>query len=276
VGEETTRRLAGITRAVALELNVVGLINVQYAVHNDTIFVIEVNPRGSRTIPFASKAVGLPLARIATRVMVGRRLSEMGITTPPAPTHVSVKKAVLPFERFPGEDTLLGPEMKSTGEVMGIGEDFGQAYAKAQLGSGEGLPTGGTVFLSIRDADKRSIVFLSKKLVEMGLEIVATRGTARFLKMNGIIVQEVRKVIDAPPNVMDLLVSGKIQMVINTPEGGPSQHDDQAIRMAAVARGIPVVTTIPGAMAAVSGIEALRLSGLSVAPLQVVAPAADH
>jgi len=272
IGEETTKRLAEITRAVALSLNVIGLINVQFAVHNDIIYIIEVNPRGSRTIPFASKAVGRPLARIATRVMVGKKLAAMGLTELPKPTHVSVKKAVLPFERFPGEDTLLGPEMKSTGEVMGIGEDFGQAYAKAQLGSGEGLPTGGTVFLSIRDADKRAIVFLSKKLLELGFQIVATGGTARFLKMNGLIVESVRKIVEPPPNVMDLLVAGRIQMVINTPEGGPSQHDDQAIRMAAVARGIPVVTTIPGAMAAVSGIEALKVSGLTVAPLQALAP----
>jgi carbamoyl-phosphate synthase large subunit len=276
VGEATTKRLADITRAVALELKVVGLLNVQFAILGDRIYVIEVNPRGSRTIPFASKAVGLPLARIATRVMAGRKLAELGVTEPDTPSWVSVKKAVLPFERFPGEDTLLGPEMKSTGEVMGIGEDFGRAYAKAQLGSGEGLPMSGTVFVSIRDADKRSVVFLTKKLVEMGFSILATRGTARFLKMNGIIVEEVRKVVDAPPNVMDLLLAGRIQMVINTPEGGPSQHDDQAIRMAAVARGIPVVTTIPGAMAAVSGIEALRASGISVTPLQAVAPVADY
>jgi len=272
IGEETTRRLSEITRAVALDLNVVGLINVQFAVHNDAIYVIEVNPRGSRTIPFASKAVGRPLARIATRVMVGKKLADMGLITPPAPTHVSVKKAVLPFERFPGEDTLLGPEMKSTGEVMGIGEDFGRAYAKAQLGSGEGLPLTGTVFLSIRDADKRSIVFLSKKLLELGFRIVATGGTARFLKMNGQIVESVNKIIEPAPNVMDWIVSGRIQMVINTPEGGPSQHDDQAIRMAAVARGIPVITTIPGAMAAVSGIESIRTSGMTVAPIQALAP----
>ncbi|HEX7878289.1 MAG TPA: carbamoyl phosphate synthase large subunit, partial [Candidatus Eisenbacteria bacterium] len=272
IGEETTRRLSEITRAVALDLNVVGLINVQFAVHNDAIYVIEVNPRGSRTIPFASKAVGRPLARIATRVMVGKKLADMGLTTPPAPTHVSVKKAVLPFERFPGEDTLLGPEMKSTGEVMGIGEDFGRAYAKAQLGSGEGLPLTGTVFLSIRDADKRSIVFLSKKLLELGFRIVATGGTARFLKMNGQIVESVNKIIEPAPNVMDWIVSGRIHMVINTPEGGPSQHDDQAIRMAAVARGIPVITTIPGAMAAVSGIESIRSSGMTVAPIQALAP----
>jgi carbamoyl-phosphate synthase large subunit len=163
--------------------------------------------------------------------------------------------------------------MKSTGEVMGIGEDFGRAYAKAQLGSGEGLPLSGAVFLSVRDADKRSIVFLAKKLDELGFRMIATHGTARFLKMNGLVVEEVRKVTEESPNVMDLIVSGQIQLVINTPEGGPSQHDDQAIRMAAVARGIPAVTTIPGAMAAVSGIESLRSSGIAVAPLQSLAGA---
>ena len=253
---------------MALELKVVGLINVQFAIKNDTIYVIEVNPRGSRTVPFASKAIGVPLARLATRVMVGRTLRELDATSPPTPAQVSVKNAVLPFERFPGEDTLLGPEMKSTGEVMGIGPDFGRAYAKAQLGSGEGLPLTGTVFLSVRDGDKRSITFLTKKLVELGFRIVATRGTARFLKMNGIVVEEVRKVIQPGPNILDLILTGEIHLVINTPQGGPSQHDDQAIRMAAVARGIPVVTTIAGAMAAVSGIEAMRQSGLSVMPLQ--------
>ena len=262
------QRLADITRAVALELKVVGLINVQFAIKNDTIYLIEVNPRGSRTVPFASKAIGVPLARLATRVMVGLTLRELDATSPPTPAQVSVKKAVLPFERFPGEDTLLGPEMKSTGEVMGVGPDFGRAYAKAQLGSGEGLPLTGTVFLSVRDGDKRSITFLTKKLVELGFRIVATRGTARFLKMNGIVVEEVRKVIQPGPNILDLILAGEIHLVINTPQGGPSQHDDQAIRMAAVARGIPVVTTIAGAMAAVSGIEAMRQSGLSVMPLQ--------
>jgi carbamoyl-phosphate synthase large subunit len=206
---------------------------------------------------------------------MGQKLSELGAAEAPTPTHVSVKKAVLPFERFPGEDTLLGPEMKSTGEVMGIGSDFGRAYAKAQLGSGEGLPLGGAVFLSVRDADKRSIVFLTKKLVEMGFRIIATRGTSRFLKMNGVVVEDVRKVTEASPNVMDLIAGGQIHLVINTPQGGPSQHDDQAIRMAAVARGIPVVTTIPGAMAAVSGIESLRSSGITVAPLQSLSARAE-
>src|SRR5205085_8991196 len=257
-----------ITSKLAKALGVKGLMNVQYAVRNERVYVLEANPRASRTVPFVSKAVGLPLARIAARVMAGERLADIAPSEAPEATLVSVKKPVLPFNRFPGEDTLLGPEMKSTGEVMGRDLDFGRALAKAHLGSGEPLPAAGTVFLSLRDDDKRSITFMSKKLVELGYGLVATRGTCSFLKRNGVPCREVFKVHEGRPNVVDLLENGEIQLIVNTPLGRVSEYDEKAIRGRAVALGIPVITTVAGALAAVSGMEALRRGPLDVAALQ--------
>jgi carbamoyl-phosphate synthase large subunit len=218
-------------------------------------------------VPFVSKAVGIALARLAARVMTGERLSDI---RPPERevTMVSVKKPVLPFGRFPGEDALLGPEMKSTGEVMGRDLDFGRALAKAHLGSGEPLPAGGTVFLSVRDDDKRAITFMAKKLVELGYGLVATRGTSRFLARNGIPCREVFKVHEGRPHVVDLMENGGIQLVLNTPLGRQTEFDEKAIRERAVALGIPVITTVAGAIAAVSGIEALNRGPLDVTSLQ--------
>jgi carbamoyl-phosphate synthase large subunit len=218
-------------------------------------------------VPFVSKAVGIPLARLAARVMVGERLSDIR----PAetdPRMISVKKPVLPFSRFPGEDALLGPEMKSTGEVMGRDMDFGRALAKAHLGAGEALPSSGNVLLSVRDDDKRAITFMAKKLVELGYGLVATRGTARFLHRNAIPAREVFKVHEGRPHVADLIDNGEIQLVINTPLGRASEYDEQAIRERAVAMGVPVVTTLAGAQVMVAGLEAVRGGPLEVTSLQ--------
>jgi carbamoyl-phosphate synthase large subunit len=270
LGEETVSQIIEVTQKLARALAVKGLINVQVAVRNDQVFVLEANPRASRTVPFVSKAVGLPLARLAARVMAGERLRDIAPERAPEPTLVSVKKPVLPFARFPGEDALLGPEMKSTGEVMGRDLDFGRALAKAQLGSGEPLPAKGRVFLSLRDDDKRAVTFMTKKLVELGYELVATRGTARFLRRNGIECREVFKVREGRPHAVDLIEAGEIQLVINTPLGRASQFDERAIREGAVSHGIPVITTVAGAVAAVSGLEAMSRGPLEVTSLQEV------
>ncbi len=270
LSEETLRAVREQTEKLARGLGVRGLLNVQFAVRNDQVFVLEANPRASRTVPFVSKAVGVPLARLAARVMSGERLADMIQGIRLEPNLVCVKKPVLPFNRFPGEDALLGPEMKSTGEVMGRDRDFGRALAKAHLGSGEPLPPQGTVFLSLRDDDKRSVTFMAKKLVELGYQLVATRGTARFLERNGIPCQHVFKVHEGRPNVVDKIEAGEIQMVINTPLGRASEFDERAIRESAIAYGVPVITTVAGAIAAVSGLEALRRGPLDVSALQEV------
>jgi carbamoyl-phosphate synthase large subunit len=267
LGESTVAEVRTITATLARALGVRGLLNVQYAVRLGEIYVLEANPRASRTVPFVSKAVGVPLARLAARVMVGERLSDIR----PAetdPRMISVKKPVLPFSRFPGEDALLGPEMKSTGEVMGRDLDFGRALAKAHLGAGEALPTSGNVLLSVRDDDKRAITFMAKKLVELGYGLVATRGTARFLHRNAIPAREVFKVHEGRPHVADLIDNGEIQLVINTPLGRASEYDEQAIRERAVAMGVPVVTTLAGAQVTVAGLEAVRGGPLEVTSLQ--------
>jgi len=267
LGESTVAEVRAITTTLARALGVRGLMNVQYAVRLGEIYVLEANPRASRTVPFVSKAVGIPLARLAARVMVGERLADIR----PAetdPRMISVKKPVLPFSRFPGEDALLGPEMKSTGEVMGRDLDFGRALAKAHLGAGEALPASGNVLLSVRDDDKRAITFMAKKLVELGYGLVATRGTARFLHRNAIPAREVFKVHEGRPHVADLIDNGEIQLVINTPLGRASEYDEQAIRERAVAMGVPVVTTLAGAQVMVAGLEAVRGGPLEVTSLQ--------
>jgi carbamoyl-phosphate synthase large subunit len=268
LGEPTVDAVREITAILARALQVRGLLNVQFAVRNEQVHVLEVNPRASRTVPFVSKAIGLPLARVAARVMAGERLREIVPAGRVESDFVSVKKPVLPFSRFPGEDSILGPEMKSTGEVMGRDRDFGRALAKAHLGSGEPLPAHGTVFLSIRDDDKRAIAFMAKKLVELGYGLVATRGTARFLRRNGVECREVFKVHEGRPHVVDLIEEGEIQLVLNTPLGRASEFDEKAIRKRAIALGIPVITTVAGALAAVSGMEALRRGPLEVTALQ--------
>ncbi|HEY6194702.1 MAG TPA: carbamoyl-phosphate synthase large subunit [Candidatus Eisenbacteria bacterium] len=267
LGDSTVAEVRAITARLAHALGVRGLLNVQYAVRLGEIYVLEANPRASRTVPFVSKAVGIPLARLAARVMAGERLSDIR-PAETEPRMISVKKPVLPFSRFPGEDSLLGPEMKSTGEVMGRDLDFGRALAKAHLGAGEALPASGNVLLSVRDDDKRAITFMAKKLVELGYGLVATRGTARFLARNGIPVREVFKVHEGRPHVADLIENGEIQLVINTPLGRASEFDEQAIRERSVAMGVTVVTTLAGAQVMVAGLEAVRRGPLDVTSLQ--------
>ncbi len=260
--------IAAQTKAIARELKVIGLMNIQFAVKDRTIYILEVNPRASRTVPFVSKAIGTPLAKLAARVMAGKSLNELGFTKEIVPAHISVKEAVFPFIKFPGVDTILGPEMKSTGEVMGIDSDFGKAFGKAQQAAGVKLPLNGTVFISIKDSDKRYIIELSKKLHEMGFTIVATKGTSNFLNDYGIPNQPVLKVAEGRPHVVDSMKSGDIQMVINTAFGAKSVKDSYEIRRTALTQNIAYYTTIAGAKATVSAIESLKKETLDVRPLQ--------
>ena len=256
------------TQAMALELQVKGLMNVQYAVKGETVYVLEVNPRASRTVPFVSKATGVPWAKVATRIMLGKSLKEQGITGEVIPKHVSVKESVFPFVRFPGVDATLGPEMRSTGEVMGIDKDFGMAYLKSQIAAGTNLPDKGKVFVSVRDKDKRNIVFIVKHLVDLGFSIIATSGTADVLRRNNIPVETVAKIGEGRPDVTDLIKNLEVQLIINTPAGKKTKKDETVIRSSAVARNIPLITTVAGAQAAVIGIEARRSQGLEVKSIQ--------
>ncbi|MBF8279612.1 MAG: carB [candidate division NC10 bacterium] len=257
------------TAAMALELGVIGLINVQFAIKDGVVYVLEVNPRASRTVPFVSKAIGVPLAKLAAKIMTGISLKELGFTEERTLHHVAVKEAVLPFVKFPGVDALLGPEMKSTGEVMGIDREFGLAFAKSQVGASGALPTEGTVFLSVRDKDKPHITPLARQLGELGFRLVATAGTASVLQAAGVAVEAVAKVIDGVrPHVVDKMKSGEIGLVINTPEGHHARLDSYSIRRTAVSMGIPYFTTMAAAQAAVEAIRAMRHGKLRVKALQ--------
>ena len=257
------------TIAMALELGVVGLINIQFAIKSSVVHVLEVNPRASRTIPFVSKATGVPLAKLATKVMAGMTLDELGFIREPMLRHVAVKEAVLPFVKFAGVDAILGPEMKSTGEVMGIDRDFGRAFAKSQIAANGTLPLSGTAFLSVRDADKAHLPSLGRAFAELGFHILATEGTARCLEEAGVPAERVYKVTDGVrPHIVDRMKSGEIALVVNTPEGHTSRLDSYSIRRTAITMGIPCFTTIAAASAAVQGIRALKAEGLQVKPLQ--------
>jgi carbamoyl-phosphate synthase large subunit len=260
--------ITSATKAMAKELNVIGLMNVQYAIKDGDLYVLEVNPRASRTVPFVSKATGIPLAKLATKVMVGKTLSDLGFTREVIPSHVSVKEAVMPFDRFPGVDVLLGPEMKSTGEVMGVDTEFGRAYAKSQLGAGQNLPTEGAVFISIQDVDKKSVLPVAKQFREIGFTILATRGTSAFFSENGIENEMVNKVSAGRPHVVDAIMNKKIQFVINTGTGDKTREDGYLIRRAALKYSIPYATTIAGAKAMCRGIGALKEKALTVKPIQ--------
>ncbi|MCX7848548.1 MAG: ATP-grasp domain-containing protein, partial [bacterium] len=249
------------TYAMAKELNVRGLMNVQLAIRGDHVYVLEVNPRASRTVPFVSKAIGVPLAKLAARVMAGKTLQELGFTSEPTIDYFCVKEAVLPFARFQGTDIELGPEMRSTGEVMGIDTDFGIAFAKTQFGAGINLPFSGKIFLSVRDADKRYAISLAKRLVAAGLQIVSTEGTARALRNAGVPVQPIHKLAEGRPNVLDLITNGEIKLIINTVSGHKARADEARIRATAVAHNVPCITTIAGAEAAITGIESIRARG---------------
>lgn len=268
LSKEVIDKIIDYTRKLALELKVIGLINVQYAVKDNEVYILEANPRASRTVPFVSKATGIPLAKIAAKVMMGKKLKELGVKERLFPDHVSVKEAVFPFLKLPGVDPVLGPEMKSTGEVMGIDYDFGLAYYKAQLAAGMKLPTEGTVFISVRKHDREKILPVAKKLKEMGFRILATDGTAQFLKEHGIDAEIVPKISQGRPNVIDLIINGEIDLIINTPSGRRGKTEGYMIRRAAVDYNIPYITTYSGALAAVKGIEAIRKAELSIKSLQ--------
>ena len=265
------------TRALARALGVVGLMNVQFAVSGGgrgDVHVLEVNPRASRTVPFVAKAIGVPIARIAARVMAGEALADFDLEEQAAPGHVAVKEAVFPFARFPGVDVILGPEMKSTGEVMGIDRDFGRAFAKAQLAAGGALPRGGRVFLSVRDRDKPHAVPLGGRLAALGFSLVATRGTARALREGGLAVETINKLLEGPPHIVDALKDDRIDLVINTTESAKSVADGSGVRRTALAKNVPYATTIAGARAMLEAISAVRERGLDVAPLQSYHPSA--
>jgi carbamoyl-phosphate synthase large subunit len=260
-------RLESQTRDMALALNVVGLMNVQYAVKGEEIYVLEVNPRASRTVPFVAKVIGKPIAGIAARIMNGEALSSFGLDRVKI-DHVAVKEAVFPFARFPGVDTILGPEMRSTGEVMGIDRDYALAFAKSQIGAGNNLPLKGTVFVSVREADKERLVGAMRDLADAGFQIVATRGTKRALEAHGIPCQHVNKVLEGRPHIVDLMKNGDVHLVFNTTEGAKALSDSKDIRRTALLHHIPYYTTLAGALAATQAIKALAAGTLEVAPLQ--------
>lgn len=268
LSDEIVDQIKKFTQALARELNVVGLMNVQYAVKEDTVYVLEVNPRASRTVPFVSKATGIPFARLASQVMVGRKLSEIGLNREIEIRHFAVKEAVFPFNRFPGVDPILGPEMRSTGEVMGIDTDFGMAFAKSQIGNQSQLPHAGRVFISVKNQDKRGVIYIAKKLVDLGFQIVATKGTAKVLMNNGITVEIVKKVGEGRPNVVDFIKNQKIDLIINTPSGGRTQVESSFIRKEAVIKNITYVTTLSGAEATVYAIERLKKFPIRVRSIQ--------
>ncbi|MFO0699860.1 MAG: carbamoyl-phosphate synthase large subunit [Nitrospira sp.] len=266
-----TRLVAEIERQMrmlALELGVVGLMNAQFAVKGETIYVLEVNPRGSRTVPFVSKAIGVPLAKLAMKVMMGRTLKELGLTQAPVPAHFSVKEAVFPFNKFPGVDVLLGPEMKSTGEVMGLDEDFGWAFAKSQAGAGAVLPTSGTAFISVKPSDRPAALEVGRVLSQLGMRIQGTSGTAGYLREHGLPVEVVNKVAEGRPHIVDHIKNGSVAIVVNTVRTASAHVDSLAIRREALHRGIPYFTTMRGAHAAAMAIEAILKKDLSIRTLQ--------
>ena len=268
ITEDQVETMRQHTRAFALELGVIGLINVQYAVRDGIVYVIEVNPRASRTIPFVSKTTGVPLASLAASVMAGRKLEDMGLTDDPIQPYVAVKEAVFPFAKFPGVDVRLGPEMKSTGEVMGIADSFGMAFAKAQASVDGALPLEGTVFVTVNDHDKATVVPIARRFQELGFKLAATKGTAKYLRQRGILATPVLKVYEGRPNGIDLIVSGQIQLLVNTPLGKLTAHDDHSMRRAALQHHVPYTTTMSAAAAACDAIIALKSRRGEVRSLQ--------
>ncbi|MEK6732857.1 MAG: carbamoyl-phosphate synthase large subunit [Candidatus Omnitrophota bacterium] len=268
LGDDIIETVRKYTHSMSKALKVKGLVNVQFAIKQNTVYVLEVNPRASRTVPFVSKAIGVPLAKIAAKVMTGKTLKELGFTEEKKVNHISVKESVLPFSRFSGVDILLGPEMKSTGEVMGIDTSFGMAFYKSQIAAGQALPKNGKVFISVKNQDKRNIIFIAKKLEDMGFEIIATKGTYKALRSNNIKAESVGKIGEGSSAILDYIKKGEIKLVINTPSGEKGQSDSKPIRSAAVMRGIPCITTISGAQAAVNGIEATLKNDFQVKSLQ--------
>ncbi len=268
LSKEIIEVIRGYTHAMARELRVVGLMNVQYAVKGDVVYVLEVNPRASRTVPFVSKAIGFPLAKLAAKVMAGKTLKELGFTEEIWTSYWAVKESVFPFNRFPGQDIVLSPEMRSTGEVMGLDADLGIAYAKAQMAAGSPLPLSGTVFFSVADSHKKDAVAVAQLFADLGFELVATNGTATLLEKAGMKVRRTLKVLEGRPNIVDLLKNHEIQLVVNTPSGAAPREDEIRIRSTAVMTGTPIMTTLSGARAAAFGIAALKRSGYTVTTVQ--------
>jgi carbamoyl-phosphate synthase large subunit len=268
LGSATIEEIRRQMTALALELGVVGLMNAQFAVKDDCIYVLEVNPRGSRTVPFVSKAIGTPLAKLAMKVMVGKTLQQLKFTAAPNPAHLSVKEAVFPFTKFAGVDVLLGPEMKSTGEVMGIDSDFGWAFVKSQAGAGAMLPTGGTAFISVKPEDRPVACDVARRLTKLGFRMIATSGTADYLNEQGMTVETVNKVHEGRPHIVDHIKNGDVALVVNTVRTATAQADSLSIRREALHKGVPYYTTMRGALAAAMGIEALVKKGLAIRALQ--------
>ena len=268
LSEEVKNTIRQYTDSMARELKVTGLMNVQYAIKDKTVYVLEVNPRASRTVPFTSKAIGKPLAKLAAKVMAGNKLKDLNFTKEIIPSYWAVKESVFPFNRFQGQDILLSPEMKSTGEVMGLDADLGAAYAKSQMAAGAALPLEGQVFISVSDTHKKSAIQLAKRFIDLDFEIISTSGTAKILKSAGVKVESIHKISEGRPNAVDLLKNNEIQLVINTPSGQIPREDEIKIRTTAVYTNTPIITTIGSAMAALDGIAALKNKGYSVKPLQ--------
>ena len=268
LSEKVMATIRDYTHAMARELKVIGLMNVQYAVKGDAVYCLEVNPRASRTVPFVSKAIGVPLAKLAAKVMAGKTLKELGFTKELRPNYWAVKESVFPFNRFHGQDILLSPEMRSTGEVMGLDTDLGVAYAKSQMAAGASLPLSGRVFISVSDAHKAEAAEVAKQFAELGFELIATGGTADVLEKAGLKVRRIFKLQEGRPHAIDLLKNKEIQLVINTPAGQAPRADEVKIRTTAVYTGTPIMTTLSGAKAAALGIAALKKAGYGVKTLQ--------
>ena len=268
LSKETIETIRSYTHAMARELRVIGLMNVQYAVKDGVVYVLEVNPRASRTVPFTSKTIGVPLAKMAARVMAGAKLIDLSFTEEIWPDYWAIKESVFPFNRFQGQDILLSPEMKSTGEVMGLDADLGTAYAKSQMAANAPLPLEGKVFISVNKSDKSQIADLAKQFSDLGFELICTEGTARVIQEAGMEVREVRKLAEGRPNSLDLLKNGEIQLVINTPSGQAPRADEVKIRTTAVYSRVPIMTTLSSAKAAASAIAALKKNGYQVKPIQ--------
>jgi carbamoyl-phosphate synthase large subunit len=265
---DIVREISRQAEVLAKSIGVIGLMNVQFAVKDGDIYILEVNPRASRTVPFVAKAVGIPIAKIAARLMLGERLKDIKLANTTLP-HLSVKTPVFPFARFPGVDVVLGPEMKSTGEVMGVDRNFARAFAKAQIGAGIHLPLKGTCFISVKDRDKAAAILLAWQLVNLGFSLLATEGTAAALQAAGVPVKRVNKVYEGQPHVVDALINGEVHMMINTTAGGAQMLVDSfSLRRTGLMRGIPNYTTMPGARAASEAIAALQTGSLEVSPIQ--------
>lgn len=268
LSDEIIEKIKQYTCSLAKELQIKGLMNIQYAIKNNVVYVLEVNPRASRTIPFVSKVIGVPLAKLATKIMLGKTLNELGFTKEKEVNYFAVKESVFPFSRFEGVDPVLGPEMLSTGEVMGIDKEFGVAFLKSQIAAGQNLPKNGNVFISVRDEHKRDIILIAKKLKDFGFNIIATKGTAKVLNQNGIPTKVISKLHEERPHIIDAIKNGEINLIINTPYGKITKQDEAKIRSCAILHKIPLITTIAGAQAGVSGIEALIKKKIEVKSIQ--------